>query len=86
MGAAGEPFASLSVRADWLEQRAESCGQKLALAPLVPVAWSYALGAALHRAAYASGLIAPRRFLFLIMWRCMADLMVRRPQKVRGTP
>jgi tetraacyldisaccharide 4'-kinase len=49
------------VRADWLEQRVESWGRKIVLAPLVPAAWSYGFGAALHRAAYASGLVAPRR-------------------------
>lgn len=41
--------------APWLRERDESRWRALALAPLVPVAWMYAMGAGLHRAAYRCG-------------------------------
>jgi len=43
-------------RATWLDRREDSLLQRVALSPLVPVSWLYALASRTHRALYASGL------------------------------
>jgi tetraacyldisaccharide 4'-kinase len=48
-------------RVPWLERREESIGRRIALAPLVPLAWIYGAFAALHRTVYARGWRARRR-------------------------
>jgi len=49
------------VRASWLERREEPWWLRLLLAPLVPIAWIYGAGAALHGAASRRGWLPRRR-------------------------
>ncbi len=49
------------MRLPWLESRDESRGARAALAPLVPLSWLYARGAALHRSLYERGVLRRTR-------------------------
>ncbi len=47
----------MSARWPWLERRSDPPVARVLLAPLAPLAWLYAAGAALHRAFYEQGLV-----------------------------
>ena len=62
------------MRAAWLGVRESSWASSLALAPLLPLSWIYAGGAALHRGLYERGLLARRQLAGHVV--CVGNLVV----------